>query len=133
MAVVSDTAPVPSAATAAGGAAQQPNAAAAAASTTTGGSSNSAEGNAGNGEKTTSPPGQGVKGAWSQVVWGEAPLADATQNVGSRSDASSAASAAEVQQHSSPKVNSEKSGGWNWWRIGVGKLERHGGTCIFEN
>jgi hypothetical protein len=111
MAVVSDTAPAPSAAAAAGGAAQQPNAAAAAASTTTGGSSNSAGGNAGNGGKMTSPPGPGVKGAWSQVVRGEAPPADAAQNVGSRSDAPPAASAAEVQQHSGPKVNSEKSGG----------------------
>jgi hypothetical protein len=59
----------------------------------------------------TSPPGLGVKGAWLQVVRGEAPPADAAQNVGSRSDAPLVASAAEVQQHSGPKVNSEKSGG----------------------
>jgi hypothetical protein len=111
MAVVLDTAPAPSAAAAAGGAAQQQNAAAAVASTTTGGSSNSAGGNAGIGRKMTSPPGLGVKGAWSQVVRGEAPPADAAQNVGSRSDAPPTASAAEVQQHSGPKVNSEKSGG----------------------
>jgi hypothetical protein len=111
MAVVSDTAPAPSAAAAAGGAAQQPNAAVAAASTTMGGSSNSAGGNAGNGGKMTSPLRLGVKGAWSQVVRGEAPPADAAQNVGSRSDAPPAALAAEVQQHFGLKVNSEKSGG----------------------
>lgn len=105
MAVVADTAPAPSAAAAASAA--QPNA-----STT--GSSNSIGGNVGNGGKTSSPPGSGVKGAWSQVVRGEAPPADAAQNAGSRSDAPLASAAAvHVQQHSvsanSSKANSGKS------------------------
>ncbi|KAG0623674.1 hypothetical protein M758_3G192900 [Ceratodon purpureus] len=103
MAVVSDTAPAPSAAAAG---AAQPNAA----STTTmsGSGSGGNAGNAGKGATTTSsPPGGGVKGAWSQVVRGEAPAVEAREPSG-RTDAPVVGGEG---GHQEKKVNSEKAGG----------------------
>jgi len=87
MAVVSDTAPAPSAAAATA----------------------SASGGHGTGKSPRGVPTGGVKGAWSQVVRGEAPPQQPTVDSGSRSDAPPA----EVQPSvvAGPKqLNSEKAG-----------------------